>query len=183
MVVEIQSHQDYQQAVDTLLYLAETYSGHSKNLANQANGTVQTARDDNHLRSAETCFKVSDIFYSSSTVLPIQEINLTNKPTRLFLNVLPITLLVRIFSKPSTIFTRTQIGIPLSRIGSGRSILTSADASKNRGIFLLMRLMMNTTASMMRDVPCSEKGTEIIPIGLLMKSSSWEISSLPIRFL
>lgn len=57
MVVEIQSHEDYQEAIDTLLYLAETYAGHSKNLTKQANNTVSTAREDNHLQSAEKLFR------------------------------------------------------------------------------------------------------------------------------
>lgn len=57
MVVEIQGHQDYQQAIDTLLYLAENYAGHGKNIVNQTTGTVKSAHDDNHLKSAERCIK------------------------------------------------------------------------------------------------------------------------------
>ncbi|KAG8530372.1 uncharacterized protein KY384_004874 [Bacidia gigantensis] len=41
MVVEIQSHSDYQQAVETLLTLAEQYGGHGKNVASQGSGTVK----------------------------------------------------------------------------------------------------------------------------------------------
>jgi len=39
------------------LYLAETYGGHTKNIAGQTTDTVQSAREDNHLQSAERCFK------------------------------------------------------------------------------------------------------------------------------
>lgn len=41
MIVEIQGHQDYQQAVETLLNIAEEYGGHSKNLSQQGAGTVK----------------------------------------------------------------------------------------------------------------------------------------------
>jgi hypothetical protein len=41
MIVEIQGHADYQRAVETLLTLAETYGGHSKNLASQGQGTIK----------------------------------------------------------------------------------------------------------------------------------------------
>lgn len=58
MVIEIQSHQDYQQAIDTLLRLAENYSGHGKKLAKDGTGTVQDAHQDSNLRSAERHFKV-----------------------------------------------------------------------------------------------------------------------------
>ncbi|KAL8842117.1 MAG: hypothetical protein Q9176_002809 [Flavoplaca citrina] len=54
MIVEIQSHQDYQQAIETLLNLAEEYSGHGKNLSQQGAGTVKGAHGDNALTSAET---------------------------------------------------------------------------------------------------------------------------------
>ncbi|RPB15986.1 hypothetical protein P167DRAFT_482247 [Morchella conica CCBAS932] len=58
MVVEIQSHQDYQQAIDTLLRLAENYSGHGKSLAHDGTGTVKSARQDSHLGSAENYFRL-----------------------------------------------------------------------------------------------------------------------------
>ncbi|KAK6526847.1 hypothetical protein TWF281_010043 [Arthrobotrys megalospora] len=57
MVVEIQGHEDYQQAIDTLLYLAETYAGHTKAVGEQANTSVSTVRDDNHLKSAENLLR------------------------------------------------------------------------------------------------------------------------------
>lgn len=71
MVVEIQSHQDYQQAIDTLLRLAENYSGHGKKLAKDSTGTIQDACQDSHLGSAEKHFRVCihspDITHSLNT--------------------------------------------------------------------------------------------------------------------
>ncbi|KAI4230180.1 MAG: hypothetical protein L6R36_000293 [Xanthoria steineri] len=58
MIVEIQSHQDYQQAIETLLNLAEEYSGHGKNLSQQGAGTVKGAHSDTALTSAETDLRV-----------------------------------------------------------------------------------------------------------------------------
>ncbi|RVD86527.1 uncharacterized protein DFL_004798 [Arthrobotrys flagrans] len=58
MIVEIQGHGDYQQAIDTLLHLAETYAGHTKSVGEQANTSVSTVRDDNHLKSAENLLRV-----------------------------------------------------------------------------------------------------------------------------
>lgn len=43
MIVECQSHPDYQQAITTLLDLAERYTGHAKNLGEQATGTIKDA--------------------------------------------------------------------------------------------------------------------------------------------
>lgn len=40
MIVEIQGHEDYTQAIETLLTLAEQYGGHAKNLSGQGAGTV-----------------------------------------------------------------------------------------------------------------------------------------------
>ncbi|KAF2490094.1 hypothetical protein BU16DRAFT_170238 [Lophium mytilinum] len=57
MVVEIQGHQDYLRAVDTLLGLAEEYTGHSKNLAQQGKGTVKGAHTDDSLQLAEADLK------------------------------------------------------------------------------------------------------------------------------
>ncbi|KAI6916844.1 hypothetical protein KC368_g18823, partial [Hortaea werneckii] len=54
MVVEIQGHQDYSKAIDTLLRLAEEYTGHTKNVAGQGQGAVKGAHDQDTLKSAET---------------------------------------------------------------------------------------------------------------------------------
>ena len=47
-----------QQAVETLLSLAEEYGGHSKNISQQGAGTVKGAHSDTALTSAETDLKV-----------------------------------------------------------------------------------------------------------------------------
>lgn len=57
MIVEVQGHSDYQQAIETLLRLAEEYTGHTKSIAAQSQGTVKDAHGDNSLKTAETNFK------------------------------------------------------------------------------------------------------------------------------
>lgn len=47
-----------QQAVETLLSLAEEYGGHGKNLSQQGAGTIKGAHSDTALTSAETDLKV-----------------------------------------------------------------------------------------------------------------------------
>ncbi|KAK4632012.1 hypothetical protein CLAFUW4_02947 [Fulvia fulva] len=54
MIVEIQGHQDYQQAIDTLLRLAEQYGGHTKDVAAQSQGAVEGAHSQDSLQTAET---------------------------------------------------------------------------------------------------------------------------------
>jgi hypothetical protein len=58
MVIEIQGHSDYQQAIETLLGLAETYAGHGRDLSSQGVGTVKGARSDEGLQAAEADLRV-----------------------------------------------------------------------------------------------------------------------------
>jgi hypothetical protein len=58
MVVEIQGHPDYMQAVNTLLDLAETYAGHASNVTQQAVGSAKGAHADSSLQIAERDLKV-----------------------------------------------------------------------------------------------------------------------------
>ena len=58
LVIECQGHPDYQQAITTLLDLAETYGGHGVNMANQSTGTVKGAHSDDALQMAEADLKV-----------------------------------------------------------------------------------------------------------------------------
>lgn len=58
MIVEIQGHQDYQRAIETLLDLAERYSSHGKILSQQGKGSVQGAHQDDALTTAETDLRV-----------------------------------------------------------------------------------------------------------------------------
>ena len=47
-----------QQAIETLLNLAEEYTGHSKNISQQAAGTVKGAHTDSNLSTAEADLRV-----------------------------------------------------------------------------------------------------------------------------
>lgn len=67
MIVEIQGHQDYQQAIDTLLRLAEEYSSHGKNLGGQATDNVKGAREQSSLQKAETDLKTLLERFANST--------------------------------------------------------------------------------------------------------------------
>jgi len=67
MVVEIQGHQDYQRAIETLIQLAERYAGHSKDLAAQSKGTVQGAHQDDALQLAEADLKTLLERFANST--------------------------------------------------------------------------------------------------------------------
>lgn len=59
MVIECQQHPDYQQAIQTLLDLAEEYGGHANTLAQGGTGTVKDARSN--LAQAELDLKVRAI--------------------------------------------------------------------------------------------------------------------------
>lgn len=58
LLVECQGHQDYQQAITTLLDLAEEYAGHLNNIGQQSTGAVKGAHGDNSLKTAEQDLKV-----------------------------------------------------------------------------------------------------------------------------
>jgi hypothetical protein len=58
MIVEVQGHQDYQRAIETILRLAEEYAGHTKNLTTQGVGSVKGAHTDDALQLAEADLKV-----------------------------------------------------------------------------------------------------------------------------
>ncbi|KAF2838047.1 hypothetical protein M501DRAFT_1017080 [Patellaria atrata CBS 101060] len=68
MVVEIQGHQDYLQAIDTLLRLAEEYTGHGQNLAQQGSETVKGAHTGNDpLHKAEADLRTLLERFANST--------------------------------------------------------------------------------------------------------------------
>ncbi|KAL1635076.1 hypothetical protein SLS58_010416 [Diplodia intermedia] len=69
MVVEVQGHQDYMRAVETLLRLAEEYTGHSRHLAGQGSGAVKGAHKDDALQGAETDLKTLLERFANSTSL------------------------------------------------------------------------------------------------------------------
>lgn len=67
MVVEVQGHQDYLQAIDTLLDLAERYTGHGKDLALQSKGAVKGAHEDSALELAEADLRTLLERFANST--------------------------------------------------------------------------------------------------------------------
>ncbi|KAL9056752.1 MAG: hypothetical protein Q9162_002723 [Coniocarpon cinnabarinum] len=67
MIVEIQGHQDYQRAIDTLLRLAETYQGHAGTVSGQGRDSVKGAHTDDGLKNAEADLKVLIERFANST--------------------------------------------------------------------------------------------------------------------
>jgi hypothetical protein len=67
MIAEIQGHKDYQEAIETLLSLAENYGGHATDVAKQSHGAVKGAHDDNSLQSAEANLKTLIERFANST--------------------------------------------------------------------------------------------------------------------
>lgn len=67
MVVEIQGHQDYGQAIDTILRLAEQYGGHGKNVAQQGQSSAKGARNQDSLQLAEADLKTLLERFANST--------------------------------------------------------------------------------------------------------------------
>ena len=59
-----------QQAIDTLLRLAEDYQGHSKNLVGQTHGAVKGAHEQDSLQSAESDLKVGP---QNSLIIPLNQ--------------------------------------------------------------------------------------------------------------
>jgi hypothetical protein len=57
LVIEIQGHPDYEQAINTLLNLAETYAGHANTVGQNATGTVKDVHGDDSLKRAEADLK------------------------------------------------------------------------------------------------------------------------------
>lgn len=67
MVVEIQGHQDYQRAIETIIRLAEQYAGHGRDLTVQGKGSVQGAHQDDALQLAEADLKTLLERFANST--------------------------------------------------------------------------------------------------------------------
>jgi hypothetical protein len=53
MVIEIQGHADYQQAIETLLSMAEKYAGHTKSATTQSGGAVRDIRSTSSVHTVE----------------------------------------------------------------------------------------------------------------------------------
>ncbi|BFZ59546.1 hypothetical protein YB2330_000557 [Saitoella coloradoensis] len=69
MVVEIQQHEDYQEAIDTLLSIAENYKGVTKDVKNQAHGAAKQTADDDHVQLAKDELKTVIERFANSTSL------------------------------------------------------------------------------------------------------------------
>ena len=57
MVVEIQQHEDYLEAIDTFIDLAEEYAGHTKSVALDTHGEAKKTASDSNLQKAQTELK------------------------------------------------------------------------------------------------------------------------------
>ena len=53
MVAEIQQHEDYREAIDTLIGLAEEYAGHAKTVTKDTHGEVKRTANDGDLQKAQ----------------------------------------------------------------------------------------------------------------------------------
>ncbi|KAK9467998.1 hypothetical protein V1512DRAFT_124806 [Lipomyces arxii] len=58
MVVEIQGHQNYQNAIDSLLELAENYSGYTNTQANKTAGKAKKLGENDHLQQTQSNLKL-----------------------------------------------------------------------------------------------------------------------------
>ncbi|RAK74211.1 uncharacterized protein BO72DRAFT_385194 [Aspergillus fijiensis CBS 313.89] len=69
MVIEIQGHSDYQQAIRTLLSMAEKYGSHTRNLSQQGAGSVQGFRSGDKIQKMETNLRTLLERFANSTSL------------------------------------------------------------------------------------------------------------------
>ncbi|KAJ5606220.1 hypothetical protein N7510_009001 [Penicillium lagena] len=69
MVIEIQGHADYQQAIETLLTMAEKYAGHTKSVGQQSSGTVKDFRATDSVQAAENCLRTLIERFANNTSL------------------------------------------------------------------------------------------------------------------
>ncbi|KAL4773019.1 hypothetical protein BDW60DRAFT_186338 [Aspergillus nidulans var. acristatus] len=67
MILEIQGHRDYQQAIETLLDLAEKYGGHGRHIAQQGTGSVQGTRGQGKVQTMEKNLKTLIERFANST--------------------------------------------------------------------------------------------------------------------
>ncbi|EFR03238.1 hypothetical protein MGYG_06240 [Nannizzia gypsea CBS 118893] len=67
MIVEIQGHADYQEAIETLLSIAEGYAQRSRSLSKQGAGTLKGARDQSDTRKLESNLKTVIERFANST--------------------------------------------------------------------------------------------------------------------
>ncbi|PYH91495.1 hypothetical protein BO71DRAFT_443170 [Aspergillus ellipticus CBS 707.79] len=69
MVIEIQGHSDYQQAIRTLLSMAEKYGGHTRNLSQQGAGSLQGFRSGDKIQKMESNLRTLIERFANNTSL------------------------------------------------------------------------------------------------------------------
>ncbi|KAK9374244.1 uncharacterized protein V1513DRAFT_446467 [Lipomyces chichibuensis] len=69
MVVEIQGHPDYQNAIDSILDLAESYKGHVGTAADQSQSKVKKISENDHLQLAQRNLKILIERFANNTSL------------------------------------------------------------------------------------------------------------------
>ncbi|KAK9324908.1 hypothetical protein V1517DRAFT_336424 [Lipomyces orientalis] len=69
MVVEIQGHPDYQNAIDSLLDLAETYKGHIGTTADKSQSQLKKINENDHLQLAQSNLKILIERFANNTSL------------------------------------------------------------------------------------------------------------------
>lgn len=69
MLVEIQGHSDYQQAIETLLSVAETYAEHTQKLARAGVDSARGAREESDLKKLESKIRILVERFANSTSL------------------------------------------------------------------------------------------------------------------
>ncbi|KAL2860733.1 uncharacterized protein BJX67DRAFT_386370 [Aspergillus lucknowensis] len=67
MIIEIQGHRDYQQAIETLLDLAEKYGGRGRQMAHQGSGSVQETRSSASVQRMERNLRTLIERFANST--------------------------------------------------------------------------------------------------------------------
>ncbi|KKK18616.1 hypothetical protein ARAM_004195 [Aspergillus rambellii] len=69
VVIEIQGHRDYQQAIETLLSMAEKYGSQTRNISQQGAGNVQGVRGQENVQNMEKNLRVLIERFAHSTSL------------------------------------------------------------------------------------------------------------------
>ncbi|KAJ0420105.1 hypothetical protein BJY00DRAFT_143092 [Aspergillus carlsbadensis] len=69
MIIEIQGHRDYQEAIETLLDLAEKYGGRGRHMAQQGSGSVQGTRGSSSVSRMEKNLRTLLERFANSTSL------------------------------------------------------------------------------------------------------------------
>ncbi|KAJ5777813.1 hypothetical protein N7520_001059 [Penicillium odoratum] len=69
MIIEVQGHADYQQAIETLLELAEKYAGHTKEVGTQSGSAVKDVRSYGSVQAVETNLRTLIERFANNTSL------------------------------------------------------------------------------------------------------------------